>query len=956
MRRAVFVITLIINTLVAVVLNAQVKHGTVKGKVSEIGSSVGLVGVSVVVEGTNYGTITDFYGNYILTNIPSGKITLKYSYIGYDDKVLSVDVTEGGVSIQDVILKMSTVGLSEVVVSAQLIGQSKAINQQLNSDALVNVVSEDKIKELPDVNVAEAVGRLSGVAVKREAGEGQKVMIRGLSPSFSNVTINGIRVASNSSIDKSVNLSMISPDLLSGIEVMKSSTSDMAGDAVGGTINLVVKKAPDKQQLNLKLEGGYANLNKTFGNYSIIVGASKRFFNNKLGVIFNINDERVDRSNHLLGTDSKTENNKLYYEYFKLSNIDEIRKRTGANINIDYNLKQGNISLFAFYSNTNRDIFQQMENYSPKEFNGVKYTSQISNIYLDLFSTALRGEHHLNGFIIDWSLSSSITNNSTPLGSKMIFYDKDAYVNNSVNNNNFREWIDYAEKDYSESILEEAHSFVDNVNEKYRTALFNIKYPFGFDKFISGFVKAGAKYSQLDRYRDFNETLEPWYYQGGSYVSDAVGRYNNPINYTSNGLISTNSFFYNNTSVDNYILRNKYPLNVNFDRSLVQMWENSQADFYIKNRKKDVEDYSVEESVMAFYLMSKLKIGSKVTIISGLRFENTNNTYSGKYSALSGLYGEVGYVKDTATQRQYQDVLPNLHIIYKPLSWLYLRASATKTIARPNYNYVTPGSLIDSRYNTITAGAPDLKHMESWNYDFNSSLYTGKYGLFTVSLFYKDIKNIFYKIDNYYLASDSIAEAMGYKGLKNYYLTSYANSPKAKVWGVELDMQTSLKFLSFPFNGIVVGANLSRLFSETEKYWFTTKDTTYRDPVTGVIVTESEVLAKYRKIVIPGQVPYIFNMSVGYDLKGFSFRISGVFQDTYLELPGVQDIENEYFWNFWRWDISIKQHINKKISIFTNMININSQKEEIFKNKDVNSPVRIQDYGMAINFGVTVKL
>ena len=82
----------------------------------------------------------------------------------------------------------------EVVVSAQLQGQTAAINQQLNSNTIVNVVSSDKIQELPDANVAESLGRLPGVAIQRDAGEATKVVVRGLSPKFNSVTINGLGV------------------------------------------------------------------------------------------------------------------------------------------------------------------------------------------------------------------------------------------------------------------------------------------------------------------------------------------------------------------------------------------------------------------------------------------------------------------------------------------------------------------------------------------------------------------------------------------------------------------------------------------------------------------------------------------------------------------------------------------------------------------------------------------
>jgi len=283
-----------------------------------------------------------------------------------------------------------------------------------------------------------------------------------------------------------------------------------------------------------------------------------------------------------------------------------------------------------------------------------------------------------------------------------------------------------------------------------------------------------------------------------------------------------------------------------------------------------------------------------------------------------------------------------------------IKAAAVKTLARPNFNYVSPAATIDINNNTIKAGNPNLNHMEAWNYDLNISFYNGKFGLLTIGGFYKDLKNVFYTLQNYYIANDSIAAELGFPGFKYFYLTSYSNSPKANVYGFEIDLQTSLKFLPSPFNGIVINANFTQMFSSATKYWYTTRDTTYRDPETGKIITETELVSKQRTIAIPGQVPYIFNLSVGYDYKGFSGRISGVFQGTYLKIPRTQEVEDIYAWKFWRWDATLSQRINKMFRVYLNFTNFNNQREASYVNKDLDSPYRIQEYGMMISLGLSV--
>ena len=126
-------------------------------------------------------------------------------------------------------LNYTTIEGNEVVVTAQARGQMDAINKQLNAKSLVNIISSDRIQELPDANAAETVARVPGVSIRREGGEGNKVVIRGLSPKYNNITVNGVKLASTDNEDRSTDLSMISQYMLDGIEVTKAGTLTKMG-------------------------------------------------------------------------------------------------------------------------------------------------------------------------------------------------------------------------------------------------------------------------------------------------------------------------------------------------------------------------------------------------------------------------------------------------------------------------------------------------------------------------------------------------------------------------------------------------------------------------------------------------------------------------------------------------------------------------------------------------------
>jgi len=244
------------------------QQGTISGTVVDSEGSETLPGANVYLESSiTTGTVTDLDGEFVLTSVPVGRNVVVVSFAGFAKREISVEVAEGESSRIFVAMDPAAIMGEEVIVTAQALGQAKAINQQLNSGAIANFISADKIKELPDVNAAEAVSRLPGVSINRSGGEGQKVVIRGLEPKFNAITVNGVRLPANSGTDRSVDLSMISPELLDGIEVFKSPLPDMDAEAVGGTVNLRLRKAPKEPTTLVRGLIGYNNNNNFFGDY-----------------------------------------------------------------------------------------------------------------------------------------------------------------------------------------------------------------------------------------------------------------------------------------------------------------------------------------------------------------------------------------------------------------------------------------------------------------------------------------------------------------------------------------------------------------------------------------------------------------------------------------------------------------------------------------------------------------
>lgn len=285
---------LIIILLSILSLNAQTGKGSIRGNITDE-NGLPLVGATIFIEELTLGTIADANGNYQLLGVPAGKQTVTISFIGYATIETEIEISKGDVYILNQQMGISTAEIVEVTAYGQARGQTAAINQQLGAPGISNVVSAEKLQELPDVNVAEAIGRLPGLMVDRDRGEGQKIIIRGLEPKYNTISIGGNIVPSTSPDDRSTDLNMISPDIIGGVEVHKANTADMDASGLGGTVNLTLKEAPSGLRMNVGFLTGYNSLSNSINNYEANFHISNRFFNDKLGVMLSGNANIADR-------------------------------------------------------------------------------------------------------------------------------------------------------------------------------------------------------------------------------------------------------------------------------------------------------------------------------------------------------------------------------------------------------------------------------------------------------------------------------------------------------------------------------------------------------------------------------------------------------------------------------------------------------------------------------------
>lgn len=218
-----------------------------------------LPGATVKISDLHKATVSDENGNFKLLGIPDGKYDITVAYIGYETLTQTVTLQKKTVSIDFKLKLAAHSNLSEVVVSGQMSSTLKALNQQKNSDRIVNVISADQIGRFPDPNIGDALKRVPGIYVQLDEGEASLVSIRGTDPSKSTININGTSIAGTGN-DRSVSISAIPADMVQTVEVTKAITPDMDGDAIGGVVNLITRKAPYTRLLSFTLGSGYSEI------------------------------------------------------------------------------------------------------------------------------------------------------------------------------------------------------------------------------------------------------------------------------------------------------------------------------------------------------------------------------------------------------------------------------------------------------------------------------------------------------------------------------------------------------------------------------------------------------------------------------------------------------------------------------------------------------------------------
>ncbi len=937
-------------------------RGTIIGKITDKTSGDALVGATVQLSGTAQGAATDLDGQYFIGNVPTGKRSLVISYLGYQPLTEEVTI-EGGTNTYNFSLQIDSRVMDEVVVTAQAIGQAGAINQQINAPTIVSVISRDRIRELPDQNAAETVGRISGVYVQRDAGEGQKVVLRGIAPRFSNVLVNGIRLPSTDPADRSVDLSMVAPDMLSGIEVYKAMRPDLDADAIGGAVNFQFKKASDEPELLVNAQYGYNGQAKELGQYKGSFSYSERFMVDRLGLVITGNFQRANRSSdQLRATYNFLEQDALRNSLIEpgelvLNQITEIRTRYGGSITTDFKINDQNTLLFnAFYGLRNSDDVRRRRRFRWDE-QRQEYDIRDRNIDVSIMSGSLTGEHRLtNNWLLTWQSAFSRSTQNTPQAFDTRFRELGAFLGSAnLINQSADSIISLAKNQVDQTFMNFGSIDSDKIVEDAVNVQVDLKVPLSLGDKIASFLKFGAKYRDNIRSRERNTLIANYFTATSGQIANFLRDFPNlytrvPIN---QGIAISNFL---TGPIANNFLNGDYFMGPGagstngpgLSRGLTSGLLTNMASlgYLDKDFLNDVDDYEATERIYAGYAMTETEISKRLLILAGVRFERTQTTYRGKFMT-AGVDPDDGGAFESVTidsvgGRSYNEFLPMLHMRYKVTKWFDIRAAATRTMGRPNFSSLIPLRRINDNDQFIDQANPLLRQTRAWNYDLFLSFYN-KNALITIGGFHKRLTDIDY-IRTYTLIFPPDDPYAGYE-----IRTPDNSSSTTIINGIELDAQSNLRFLPSPFNGIILAANTTFITSTT---FFPFVPDPIRSPNRPFAPTVD--LNGFREGRAPLQANLIANLSLGYERGGFTGRISMVYQgNTFREL-GTRAALDSFQDGNTRFDLAIKQRVTKNVRMYLNVNNFTNAAELSFFGD--NSRRTAEDYfGFTADLGVQLQ-
>ena len=880
-------------------------------------------GARLSLVGTTRTAITDSQGNFLFGALAAGDYRLRVDSAGTDAKEFPVTVLAGMTAPLTLRLASEIIAMEKLMVTAQAEGQSQALNFQKNSENIRKVASLDALANSRLGEVGEVLQSMPGLYLEISTHQPVRPNIRGLSSQFNSITFDGVRIG-NTNNDRSDGVSGYPAESLSRIELMKSVTPDMEGDAIGGSINLVSKRAFDLSERLFKfnLGGAYNNQQQNWDKQLNIEYADRYGPEGRLGVYQSINHYRSDRGYHTssISYTVDTADKFSIATYTLQDRIEDDSWKLKYTGSVDYKLSERTVLwVRGIFSNDSRSLEDYLAVYRPgARINITPNSANSRNGRVDT-SRSFREPISVSGQIAGgmenkfdrWTIDSKVSYNRatnqytqtfTPVFSANgvdLSYDRTVRefplfrVDNGVNLNDPTKFVHTSIARNQHPSRDQEYTFDFNARRELDELPFKAS------------LKTGARAKLRSWVFGGDPALGNWTYTGPQSAAAMSEIYVNDRFFHEGG--SRVVFPSVQPNIAKF-LEAFYARNSEYTRN-----DNASAILIESNRKSSTED------IYATYLMGSATFG-RLNVVTGARAERT--AYTGKARQLTTPRGILTKSTIVENSTSYTNVLPGVHFNYGLAPNVVLRLSANRTVARPSPAAMLPTRRIDDEARTSTDGNPDLKVTTSDNFDLSAEYYLKPLGVISVGAFRKSIAG-------FYFSTASTVVDGEYAG---YRLTRQEMGKGGKVSGVEVEWQQRLSFLPGAFSGLGFGTNYTWLSSEGK---YPTRPT---DALTFI-----------------GTAKVTGNFNVSYVHRGLDLRLFYNTRGDYLSSVGARRTLDVFEKERATLDFSSKYRWSKRLSTYASAKNLTDAPKISFQG-NASNPNAIRYYDFSVNFGVTLDL
>lgn len=823
----------------------QNTKGIISGHVADTVNAV-LQGARIKIEPADRQVISDGQGNFLITDLDPGTYDIEVKFVGFKEFNTKVTVTAGQVSHVEAVMRVASDSEQVVVFSDRLHGEADAINRERTSPNILNVLTSDVITSLPNANVADAVGRLPGVTLERDEGEGKYVQIRGTEPRLSNTTIDGVNVPSPESGVRQVKLDTIPSDLVESVEINKTLSANQDGDAIGGSVNLVTKTAGERPTITMYGEGGYTPIlnGRHVSDYGITLG-KRLLADKKLGVLggftYDYNGRGIDDIEPSPTSDSLTP----HWDSIDLREYRYDRTRWGAAGGVDYKLGQGSgLYARAFYADFKDYGDKWVYTLNDLDVPGYKTEKRLPDY--GIANLALGGKHLFQDSWLSYEIAVARARQAAAAGNPGAGFQYDpnspyypvlqatCYNDQSRAASKYRPgWSQGCGDSLSSPVYDMTQwDLTDYATTQGQTTQLNLQaaasYAFNYH--------AGTHFSTFEF--------------GFKIRNHHKGQFAYSPDYVYNGTATASQFLENLQNHHYYDGTYVYGPLVDYDRIVAYGKANPglfSVDDAVTHLNSDASNFNLNERITAGYLMNTIELG-RLSLQTGIRFEATNLSGTG-YRVNINPDQSYGGTTPVNSSGAYLDPLPSVQARYAITPNSALRAVYGRGISRPNPQDIIPSITFDTSTNppTFSLGNPRLKAEHANSYDLLYEQYLNPLGLIQAGFFYKDLGDPLVVLTNF-SATPPVTEPGAYP---IYKITQPANAGSAYVTGFEIAYEQHLSFLPGLLGGLGFSGNYSYTASQAKRV----------DPLR----TDSPALLR--------QAPNTWNISPTYDHGHLSVRM-----------------------------------------------------------------------------------